>query len=128
MKLEKKQGLLVASMTLMFRGQQKTIGDLVIDTGAVHTIISLDLVEDIGIAGELGDEIVYMHGIGGSEQSLRKQVDRIMLHHCSLDHPLIDFWDFSDHKGINGLVGLDIMERGGFVIDTRRQEMFQSVL
>lgn len=126
MRIEKKHGLLVAFMTITFRGKSKTICDLVIDTGAAHSIISLDEVEEIGVAGELGDEIVYMHGIGGTEQSLRKQVDWILFDNLSLKNAYLDFWDFSSHGGINGLIGLDILEAGEFVIDTKTREIFKA--
>lgn len=126
MRIEKKHGLLVASMTITFRGSSKTICDLVIDTGAAHSIISLDEVEEIGIAGEIGDEIVYMHGIGCTEQSLRKRVDRIVFDSLLLENAHLDFWDFSSHGGIHGLIGLDILEAGEFVIDTKAREIFQT--
>lgn len=112
MKIEKKHGLLIASMTISFRGKSKIIPDLVIDTGAAHSIISLDEVESLGIAGEMGDEIVYMHGIGGTEQSLRKRVDKVEFANETFNQILMDFWDFSKHGDIRGLIGLDILEAG----------------
>lgn len=126
MKIEKKYGLLIASMTISFRGKSKTISDLVIDTGAEHSIISLDEVESIGIAGEMGDEIVYMHGIGGTEQSLRKRVDKVEFADVTFYEPLMDFWDFSNHGDIRGLIGIDILEAGEFVIDIKTMEISQS--
>ncbi|WP_018883090.1 pepsin/retropepsin-like aspartic protease family protein [Paenibacillus massiliensis] len=38
-----------------------------IDTGASHTLISQDEVDDIGIQVGLEDEIVTSYGIGGKE-------------------------------------------------------------
>lgn len=126
MRIEKKNGLLVASMKITFRGQSKVITDLALDTGAVHSIVSLDEVEELGIAGEIGDEIVYMHGIGGTEQSLRKRVDRIEFANFTCECAFLDFWDFSSHGDIRGLIGLDILEAGKFVIDLKELEIFQA--
>lgn len=53
MRTEKKHRLLVAFMTITFRGRSKTICDLVIDTGATHSIVFLDKVEEIGVAWKL---------------------------------------------------------------------------
>lgn len=123
MKIEKKHDLLVASITITFGGRSTRIHDLVIDTGVAHSIISLDEVEGIGIAGELNDEIVYMHGIGGTEQALRKRVDLVSFAGFLLDGIHLEFWDFGSHGGINGLIGLDILEAGGFLIDLRGLEV-----
>jgi len=126
MKIEKKYGLLITSMTILFRGNSKTVHDLVIDTGAAHSIIALNEVDDIGIVGELGDEIVFMHGIGGTEQALRKRIDQVEFNGLELENIQLDFWDFSSHGGMNGLIGLDILEAGEFVIDLKAMDLFQA--
>ena len=45
-------------MTISYKGKTKIIDKLVIDTGAAHTLISSDMVEDIGIYFENGDPLV----------------------------------------------------------------------
>lgn len=48
-------GLLFTSMEIFFRGKSIVIDNIVIDTGAAETILSPDVVEDIGIFAELDD-------------------------------------------------------------------------
>lgn len=61
-------GLLFTSIQLKFRGATKIINNIVIDTGAAETIISPDVVEDIGLIAELNDNVSSFYGIGGSLQ------------------------------------------------------------
>jgi hypothetical protein len=43
---------------------------MVLDTGAAKTLISQDVVEDIGLTVDLHDRIVTYFGIGGKEHAL----------------------------------------------------------
>jgi hypothetical protein len=48
--LEPKNNLLHASLTLHHDGRTLPIDDLIVDTGAVRSLISVDLVEELGFA------------------------------------------------------------------------------
>ncbi len=71
MKIEIVDGLLLASMTIPFRGRTITVPDLVVDTGAPQSLISMEEVEELDVFPEQGDEYVFMRGIGGREPLLR---------------------------------------------------------
>ncbi len=71
--------LLQTSMMICYRGRSLKIENLVIDTGAAHSLLSSDIVSEIGIKFENGDKLVRSFGIGGHEYSFRKQVDHIQL-------------------------------------------------
>lgn len=77
MKFEYRDGLLFTSISLSFEGKTKIIENIVIDTGASHTLISQDAVEELGIRVRAGDEIYTSYGIGGEEHSYVKIVDSI---------------------------------------------------
>lgn len=75
MQIEIIDNLLQASITLYYKDRSLTIDNLVIDTGAAHSLLSSDIVSEIGIKFENGDRLVRSFGIGGDEYSLRKQVN-----------------------------------------------------
>ncbi|BBN97625.1 aspartyl protease family protein [Sporolactobacillus terrae] len=79
MKLELVNHLLAVKMTISYKGKSKKMDKLVVDTGAAHTLISSDIVNEIGIYFENGDSLVSAYGIGGEEYSFRKPVDIIKL-------------------------------------------------
>lgn len=125
MKLKLVNRLLEVEMTISYKGKIKTIDKLVIDTGAAHTLISSDIVGELGIYFENGDPLVSAYGIGGEEYSFRKPVDFIKLGGYEIPEIRLDFGDLNDW-GINGLIGLDILINGKFIIDLERLELAQN--
>ncbi|MDQ0218356.1 hypothetical protein ELQ35_12320 [Peribacillus cavernae] len=125
MKLELVNRLLEVKMAISYKGKTKIIDKLVIDTGAAHTLISSDIVDDIGIYFENGDPLVSAYGIGGEEYSFRKLVDFTKLGTHEISEMKLDFGDLNDW-GINGLIGLDILMNGKFIIDLEKLELVQN--
>lgn len=63
MKLELVNRLLEVKMTISFKGKTKIIDKLVIDTGAAHTLLSSDIVEDLVYACLLiRDTLIFVKG------------------------------------------------------------------
>ncbi|HIW33159.1 MAG TPA: retropepsin-like domain-containing protein [Candidatus Paenibacillus intestinavium] len=63
MQIEYRDGLLFTSIEINYLGRTKTIDNIVIDTGASHTLLSQDVVDDLGIKVSAEDEIVTSYGI-----------------------------------------------------------------
>ncbi len=122
MKIENRGGLLFTSVEIIYRGKSKIVENVVIDTGASQSLISQDSVGDIGIKVEGNDEIVTSYGIGGKEHAFVKYVDKINVAGFSMEDFQLDISDFL-YEDINGLLGLDIMMEGCFIIDLKRMEM-----
>ena len=57
--------LITTSLIVTFRGKTLQIDDVIIDTGSSHTVISPDILEEIGVTYENGDTIYEAYGIGG---------------------------------------------------------------
>ncbi len=115
MRIEYSDGFLLASLTITYRGQSKIIERMAIDTGVAHTIIVSDVVDNIGIAFKIGDPINRSFGVGGTDYAFEKTVDSLEFGGVRMTSKPLDFghvdWD------INGLIGLDILIPGRFVID-----------
>lgn len=121
MKIEFQDGLLFTSIQISFCGSTKVIENMVIDTGAVESIISLDAVEEIGIFAEPEDSVNSFYGVGGSLHSFfSKNVDEITLGHIILNETKMDFGVIDPKGDINGLLGLDLLMKLGAVIDLKR--------
>ncbi|MDC3413883.1 retropepsin-like aspartic protease [Terrihalobacillus insolitus] len=122
MKIRHKFGLLLVDITLTFNGKSKLIENMVVDTGAARTLISQDIVEDVGLHVDLHDKIVTYFGVGGKEHAFRKQVDKIQINDFVVEQIKVDFNDFG-YDDINGLLGLDLLLKAGFNIDLLNLEM-----
>lgn len=125
MRIDLIDNLLQTSMTIYYKGRSMTIDNLVIDTGAAHSLLSSDIASQIDIKFVNGDKLVRSFGIGGDDYSFRKQVDRIQLGSLVLNDVSIDFGIFhEDIDHINGLIGLDILKSGDMIIDLKQMKMY----
>ncbi|KAJ49739.1 putative aspartyl protease [Clostridium tetanomorphum] len=109
MKIVYKNGLLYVSLEIIYRGKRKIVDDIIIDTGASHTIISPDAVIELGVEPDGEDEFVTMYGIGGEQYAYRKIIEGIKLCEYEVKDIKVDFGLIDDYGRINGLLGLDIL-------------------
>jgi predicted aspartyl protease len=119
--IEFKDGLLFTSLEIFFRGNSVIIDNVVIDTGAAETILSPDVVEEIGIFAELDDYVHSYYGVGGSLHNFySKTVDRINIGTLNLNNAKLDFGVIDPQGHINGLLGLDILLQFNALIDLKK--------
>jgi predicted aspartyl protease len=122
MKIKYKYGLLLVDISLTFQGKSIVIENMVVDTGAARTLISQNVVEEIGLGVDLEDRIVTYYGIGGKEHAFRKRVDKIQVGEFTVEEMELDFNDFG-YDDINGLLGLDLLMKAGYIIDLSQLQM-----
>jgi len=116
--LNYKNGLLYASVILQHGDNDIVIDDVIVDTGAYHTIILTDYLEDLDVEFTEDDELVKSSGYGGLHMSsVRKRIDKIKVGDISLENTKIDFGEIDPYERVNGLIGLDFLRAAGVVID-----------
>lgn len=95
---------------------------MAVDTGAAHTIIVSDAVDEIGISFKTSDPINRSFGVGGTDYAFEKTVDSIEFNGHRMSSKSLNFgqidWD------INGLIGLDILIPGRFIINFDKMEIY----
>jgi hypothetical protein len=124
MKIEYKDGLIFTTIEIWFRNQSKIIDNIVIDTGASMSIISPDIVDDIGIFAEPKDRIVSSMGVGGSiHNSFEKDIDMIKIENRKINNIKLDFGIIDPNGEINGLLGLDVLMELESIIDLKSFEI-----
>jgi hypothetical protein len=124
MNIQMRNGLLFTSIKLTYKGLSKVIENIVIDTGAAETIISPDIVEEIGIIAESKDTVSSFYGVGGSLHNFfSKRVDKIDIENIAVKDAKLDFGVIDPSGEINGLLGLDILVSTGAIIDLKRLEL-----
>lgn len=117
MNIKYEHGLLFIDLDIEYKGKSITIKNVVIDTGASHTVISPDVVQSIGISASVTDKFITMYGIGGEHYAYRKGVDSISICGNSVKDIEIDFGIIDEDGSINGLLGLDILLKLGVCLD-----------
>lgn len=116
-------GLLFIDIKISYLGESKLIKNVVIDTGASHTIISPDIVSSIGISASATDKFITMYGVGGEHYAYRKKVDAISICENNLKDREIDFGVIDETGYINGLIGLDVLLDLGVSIDLKNLKL-----
>lgn len=120
MELIYQNGLLYTSIQVKFKDKIKTIDNIIVDTGAVETILSPDAVEDIGIFAEFDDTIGAFYGIGDSiHHYFSKTIHEVSLDTISVQDVKLNFGVIDIKRQINGLLGLDLLMKMNSVIDLR---------
>ncbi|WP_018248366.1 retropepsin-like aspartic protease [Orenia marismortui] len=104
------------NIEITYRGKSKIIDNIVVDTGASNSLISQEEVDEIGIRISKDDKIVTFYGIGGTEHAFIKTIDEVKIGELKLNNFSIDF-TLLPYEDINGLLGIDILIEGGFIID-----------
>ncbi len=124
MDIQLRNGLLFTSIKLIYKGASKVIENVVIDTGAAETIISPDIVEEIGIIAEPKDTVSSFYGVGGSLHNFfSKKVDEIEIENVVIKEVKLDFGVIDPNGDINGLLGLDFLVSTGAIIDLQRLKL-----
>lgn len=117
--------LITTSLTVTFRGETLKIDDVVVDTGSSHTVISPDILEEIGVKYENGDTIYEAYGIGGSVPFYTKDMDELQIDLFTIKDVQIDVGMLP--QGHSALLGLDILKEYKFVIDLYKLELHPSM-
>ena len=123
MKLRYEHGLLFTDISIEYNGKIVIVNDVVLNTGAAHTIIDPDAAHEAGIKAEAGDKFITMYGIGGEHYAYRKNIDCIEIGDGKLNNISLDFGIIDEEGIINGLLGLDVLMRLGIKINLDRLEL-----
>lgn len=116
--LQFKDGLLYTSIILKHGEKSVLVDDVIIDTGAFHTIISTDYLEKMDVEFSEDDELVKASGYGGTVcYSVRKRIDSIQCDDLSVKDIKLDFGEIDPNERVNGLIGLDFLRKAGVIID-----------
>lgn len=117
-KLKFKNGLLYTDIKLTHEDKSVVVNDVIVDTGASHTIILPEYLEIMDVGFSDTDTIVKASGYGGTiEYSVRKSIDKISLGNIEIDNMRLDFGEIDPHERVNGLLGLDFLKKAGITID-----------
>ena len=123
MKLRYEHGLLFTDIGIEYNGKKLVVNDVIVDTGAAHTIIDPDVVHEIGIKAEADDKFITMYGIGGEHYAYRKTICCIGIGEEKLSNVSLDFGIIDEEGFINGLLGLDVLIKLGININLDKLEL-----
>lgn len=110
-------GHICTDLEIVYNGINKTLRNVIIDTGAVQSIINSEFVSDLGIQAEYIDEFKKTYGIGGEMLFFDRNIDKLILGDFEYLDINLDFGDIDPSGEIQGLIGLDFLKAIRAIID-----------
>lgn len=117
MHIYKFDGLICTDVEVTFEGKTKILKNVVIDTGAVQSIINSLAVEEMGISPKFIDEISTTVGIGGAMDFFVRKVEGLKFGETAIEDIELDFGEIDPKGELMGLIGLDLLEKYRALID-----------
>ena len=117
-------------MSLLFRGSLLDLENVLLDTGSASSIFSADRLLEVDLRCEPTDVLNRIRGVGGTEFVFSKTIDRLSLGDLTVSDFEIEVgaMDYGFHFDLDGIIGMDFLERVGAVIDLRGRRVTASSL
>ena len=116
-KLDLKYGLPFCKITLIYKGKSMKLGNVLIDTGSVGTILKMDRVEK-------DDTIETISGVGGIEFVYKKNIDGIKLGNLVISNFIIEVGAMDYGFEINGIIGMNFLREAGAIINLGKMAIY----
>jgi len=126
MKIRLQDGLPYVSASFTYRSQQLTFDNVILDTGSVGTLFSIDKVAAIGVKYEAGDAVHRIRGVGGAEFVVTKRIDLVSIGELEAHDLEVELGALAYGFEIEGIIGMDFLTRTAAVIDLSRLEIYQA--
>jgi predicted aspartyl protease len=123
-KLDLKYGLPFCKITLIYKGKSMKLGNVLIDTGSVGTILKMDRVDELGITIEKDDTIETISGVGGIEFVYKKNIDGIKLGNLVISNFIIEVGAMDYGFEINGIIGMNFLREAGAIINLGKMAIY----
>lgn len=117
MRLDKRFGLLLVTLTVRQGAEKVELENIVVDTGSASTVLSVDAVASLGILPSPQDIIHHVFGIGGSEAVFARVVDEMQIGAVRVAGFEVEVAGMDYGLPINGLLGVDFLEATGAIVD-----------
>lgn len=119
LQLASQHDLPFTTVTLSYDGGAMAIPWVLVDTGSATTVLSTDLVSEVGIEPSPNDRLRTLRGVGGIESVFTRKVDRLQVGSSAVEDFEIEVGGMDYVFKINGVLGMNFLRRTGAVIDLR---------
>jgi predicted aspartyl protease len=109
--------LLFVTASLTYRGTTIEVPDVLLDTGAVSTVINADLAADAGVFLDRGDRLRMLRGVGGREYVFVRRIDRLAVGPHGIADFEVEVGELDYGFELGGILGMDFLRAACAVID-----------
>lgn len=126
MKIGLQDGLPFVTASIVYRGRSLEIENVLVDTGSLGTVFSIDTVVTIGLEPEYQDTVHRIRGVGGAEFVFTKRLDRLSLGELQITDFEVEIGAMNYGFEIQGIIGMDFLIQIGAIIDLARLEIYRT--
>lgn len=115
-------GLPLVKLMVRYRGKEKILTNVLIDTGSSNTIFDTDAVEDLDIMIDpQNGRAKRMYGIGGeSELCYEQEIKDILIGDNYLEKFILQLGITKENYGFDAIIGVDFLYDNELTIDFKR--------
>ncbi len=119
MNIRIEDGLPVVEIEIVYKGKEKILRSVLLDTGSSNTIFDVDSVVDIGLVIDTtGGKARRMYGVGGeSELCYEQEVANLLIEDYLLNKFIIQLGMTKENYGFDCILGVDFMMKNGVNLD-----------
>jgi hypothetical protein len=126
MQITLRDGLPFVTASISFQGRMLLLDDVLLDTGSLGTVFSVDKLMAIGLEYEEADRVYRIRGVGGAEFVFSKQLEKVWVGDLEATDFEIEVGAMDYGFEINGIIGMDFLTKVGAVIDVAKLEVYRS--
>ncbi len=119
MKFKLRGGLLYLPVSIVYESQVELIG--IIDTGSAGTVVEIDRF-DIDLLSR-NARVITMCGVGGTQEAFAQTVSKISIGNALVENFELEFCDLKEDFGSEAIIGSDLLDKLGAVIDYDNREI-----
>lgn len=127
MKIQVQGGLPFVTLSIVYRGQEITLNNVVLDTGSAGCVFMTETMAKIGLVPEPQDMIRQVQGIGGVEFVITKQADKVILGNLTAENFTIEIGAMDYGFDFDGTLGFDFLQQTGAVIDLVTMDVYPQI-
>lgn len=123
MQLQIRYNLPFVTIKIDHNNKSLQIPSVLIDTGSASTLLSIDLLVNVGIQPDPTDIIHTIRGVGGTEVVFKKTIQTITMDNLVLNNFDIEVGSMDYGFEINGILGMDFLLFAGIKIDLQKLQI-----
>lgn len=117
MRLTLRHELMFTTMTVVHRGVEIVVADVLVDTGAASTVVNADVVAAGGLVPEPDDVLRALRGVGGREHVFVRRLERLVVGGVAVAPFEVEVGEMDYGITMGGILGMDYLRAVGAVVD-----------
>ncbi len=128
MKVRLVDGLPYVSAVLRYGGKRLELPNVLLDTGSMGTLFSVDALDALGLQHDPGDTLEAIRGVGGKEYVFLKKVESLAVGDINVQNFVIEVGAMNYGFNLDGIIGMDFLQQVNACIDLGKMAIYPSLL